>query len=69
MVRPGGLEPPTLDLVGPCSIQLSYGRVGLLASAFGVRSVCNHLPDAPTHFFRLGDSGDVFRVLLTFSPL
>jgi len=26
----------------------------LLASAFGVRSVCNHLPDVPTHFFRLG---------------
>lgn len=25
MVTPGGLEPPTLDLEGPCSIQLSYG--------------------------------------------
>lgn len=24
MATPGGLEPPTPDLEGPCSIQLSY---------------------------------------------
>ncbi len=26
LVRPGGIEPPTLGLGVPCSIQLSYGR-------------------------------------------
>jgi hypothetical protein len=29
MVRPEGLEPPTLWFEARCSIQLSYGRIGL----------------------------------------
>lgn len=60
MARGGGLEPPTLGLRCPCSIQLSYPRIGLKVSAFGVRLVLQHLPDAPTHFFRPGGSGDEF---------
>jgi hypothetical protein len=28
LATPGGIEPPTPDLEGPCSIQLSYGAVG-----------------------------------------
>ncbi len=30
MARVEGLEPPTTDLEGPCSIQLSYTPVGVL---------------------------------------
>ena len=27
LARPAGLEPTTLDLEGPCSVQLSYERL------------------------------------------
>jgi len=39
----------------------------LSASAFGVWSVCNHLPDAPTHFF-VWAAGDVFNNHELFAP-
>ena len=61
MARSAGLEPATSGLLGTCSIQLSYERIGLLALAFGVWAVCNHHPDAPNHFFRLVGSGDDYR--------
>ena len=32
MVRPAGIEPATLGLGVPCSIQLSYGRTDVLGS-------------------------------------
>jgi hypothetical protein len=47
MARSAGLEPATSGLLGTCSIQLSYERIGLLALAFGVWTVCNHRLDAP----------------------
>jgi hypothetical protein len=43
VARPEGLEPPTLCFEGRCSIQLSYGRVGL--------SILNHLSRATSSFW------------------
>ena len=34
-MRPKGLEPPAHCLEGSCSIQLSYGRIAVLALSMG----------------------------------
>ena len=41
MATPGGIEPPTSDLEGPCSIQLSYGAAfRCFAAWLGFMQVC-----------------------------
>ena len=61
-MRPGGLEPPTLALGVPCSIQLSYGRMGghlpvakgrVMQTQIGSEAATTHIPpmsSAPAGF-------------------
>ncbi len=53
MVRPEGLEPPTLGSEGRCSIQLSYGRMRscLYTSHQGPRQPGSHLFRIPLAVF------------------